>query len=168
MSMSARLEADAIAPPPRNTKRRARSQPRSAKAPDSRLRPALSPAELAFRVYAALRAHPHVSNVLTHISRARWGEVEQTISSILDPATKSGDLSPLGQNIVDLMVGERGITGKILKPYFHAVLCRLLDPPRSERLIRQIEALFFDLEWKAAHPAPPPASNESAQEPEDV
>lgn len=167
MSMSARLEADAIAPPLRNTKRRARSQPRSAKAPDSRLRPALSPAELAFRVYAALRAHPHVSNVLTHISRAKWGEVEQTINSILDPATKSGDLSPLGQNIVDLMVGERGITGKILKPYFHAVLYRLLDPARSERLIRRIEALFSELEWKAAHPAPP-ASNKSAQEPEDV
>lgn len=29
----------------------------------------LSTAELAFRIFAAFRAHPHINNVLTHISR---------------------------------------------------------------------------------------------------
>lgn len=62
------------------------------------------------------------------------------------------------------MVAERGITGKILKPYFHAVLDRLLDPPQSERLIRHIEALFRDLEWKPQHPAQPPALSISPEE----
>ena len=73
-------------------------------------------AELAFRIFAAFRAHPHVNNVLTHISRAKWAEVEKSLNHILDLATISDDLSPLEENIVELMVGERGITGKILKP----------------------------------------------------
>ena len=34
----------------------------------------LSTVELAFRIFAALRAHPHINNVLTHISRAQWSE----------------------------------------------------------------------------------------------
>ena len=38
----------------------------------------LSTAELAFRIFAAFRAHPHINNVLTHISRAsgsRWSNL---------------------------------------------------------------------------------------------
>ncbi|WP_271599428.1 hypothetical protein [Bradyrhizobium sp. CCBAU 45384] len=130
----------------------------------SKLRPKLPTAELAFRIYASFRAHPHICNVLTHISRAKWSEVERSISSILDPATTSDELSPLGRNIVDLIVAERGITGKILKPHFHAVLHRLLDPPQSERLIRHIEALFRDLELMAQHPAQPPARSIAPEE----
>jgi len=54
------------------------------------------------------------------------------------------------------MCAERGITGKILKPYFHAALHRLLNPHHAELLIRHIDVLFLELEWKAQHPAPPP------------
>lgn len=155
----------------RATVRRARGpifrrQPklRAAKPPSCDRRPELSTAELAFRVYATFRAHPHVSNVLTHISRAKWIEVEQAINSILDPATTIDGLSPLAQNIIDLMAAERGITGKILKPYFHAILHKLVEPHRAERLIGHIEALFRELEWRALHPPPPPAPSESPQQ----
>src|SRR6478735_12467128 len=98
-------------------------------------------AELAFRIFAAFRAHPHVNNVLTHISRAKWAEVEKSLNHILDLATISDDLSPLEENIVELMVGERGITGKILKPYFLATLHRILEPSHAQRLIRHIDVL---------------------------
>lgn len=164
MSVSAQLKTRTMARAARAAKLRARPAPRTAKVSNSRLRPELSTAELAFRVYAAFRAHPHICNVLTHISRANWGEVERSINSILDPATTSDDLSPLGRNILDLMVAERGITGKILKPHFHTALHRLLDPPRAERLIRHIGAMFLDLEWRLQHPVPPPAPSEAAGE----
>lgn len=113
----------------------------------------LSTSELAFRIFAAFRAHPHISNVLTHISHARWTEVERALNTILDPTASADALSPLEQNIVDLMCAERGVTGKILKPYFHAVLFRLTEPSGAQRLILQIEILFLELERKTAQPA---------------
>ncbi len=163
MSAPGQFEARAtMARPAPGTKFRAEPRPRTARVPHSEPRPEFSAAGLAFQIYAAFRAHPHICNVLTHISRAKWDEVERSINSILDPATTSDDLSPLGRNIVDLMVAERGTTGKILKPYFHAVLHRLLDPSQPERLIRHIETLFLDLEWKAQHPAQPRAEHISS------
>jgi hypothetical protein len=113
----------------------------------------LSSAELAFRIFAAFRAHPHVSNVLTHISRANWTQVESALNAILDPATASDGLSSLARNIVELMCAERGITGKILKPYFQSTVLRLLERARAERLIRHVEGLFLDLEREAEPPA---------------
>ena len=115
--------------------------------------PELSIGELAFRVRVAFRVHPHLSNVLTHISGANWAKVEQSLNSIFDVTTTSGSLSSLEQNIVDLMCADRGITGRIMKPYFHAVLRRVLEPDRAERLIRHIDTLFLELEWKAQQPA---------------
>lgn len=165
MTMPAALENRATVRRARSPKFRAGSRLRTAKSPNAKRHPQLSTADLAFGIYATFRSHPHISNVLTHISRARWIEVEQSIASILDPATTSDDLSPLGRNIVDLMVAERGTTGKILKPYFHAILHKLLEPHRAERLIRHVEALFLEIEWLAEHPAPPPAASESSQEP---
>ena len=109
----------------------------------------LSSAELAFRIFAAFRAHPHVNNVLTHISRANWTQVEGALNAILDPATASDELSPLARNIIELMCAERGITGKILKPYFQSTLIRLLGRSHAERLIRHVDGLLLDLEPKA-------------------
>lgn len=100
-----------MARPARGRKLRAGPRPRNTKVRHRELNPELSTAELAFRICAAFRAHPHVSNVLTHISRAKWNEVERSIKSIIDPAMTGDDLSPLGRNIVDLLVAERGITG---------------------------------------------------------
>ena len=113
----------------------------------------LSTAELAFRIFAAFRTHPHVNNVLTHVSRANWTQVEGALNAILDPATASDGLSPLARNIVELMCAERGITGRILKPYFQSTLFRLLGRSHAERLIRHVERLLLDLEPKAEPPA---------------
>ena len=44
------------------------------RAPEHESRLPLSTAELAFRIFAAFRAHPHINNVLTHISRAKLVE----------------------------------------------------------------------------------------------
>lgn len=124
-------------------------------------RPKLSTEELAFRTFAAFRAHPHVNNVLTHISRANWAKVEQSLATILDLGTTSGSLSSLEENIIDLMCADRGVTGKILRPYFHAVLHRLLEPHQAQRIIRHIEILYLQLEWRAQHPPQlAPASSE--------
>lgn len=123
----------------------------------------LSTAELAFRIFAVFRGHPHISNVLTHISRANWAQVERELNIILNPTT-TGGLSSLARNIVDLMCAERGVTGKILKPYFHAALQRLLGPDEAEQLIRHVEALFLEIEWKADHPASAIASKEAGHD----
>ena len=125
------------------------------------VRPEFPIGELAFRVLVAFRVHPHLSNVLTHISGASWARVERSLNSIFDLATTSGSLSPLEQNIIDLMCADRGITGRIMKPYLQAVLRRVLEPDQAERLIRHINALFLELEWKAQQPGgATPAQNE--------
>ena len=116
-------------------------------------RPEPSIGELAFRVLVAFRLHPHLSNVLTHISGANLAKVERSLNSIFELTTTSGSLSALDQNIVDLMCADRGITGRIMKPYFQAVLRRVLQPDHAQRLIRHIDALFLELEWKAQQPA---------------
>ena len=83
---------------------------------------------LAFSIVAALHRHPHLSNVLTHISRASWPRIEHTLGIILDPATQRRDLTPLARNMLDLMVAERGDTGRIFKPYFRALLVAAVGP----------------------------------------
>jgi hypothetical protein len=128
------------------------------------LRLQLSTPEFAFRVFAAFRAHPHINNVLTHVSRADWAGVERALNAILDPATTSERLSPLAQNLVELMCAERGVTGRIMKPYFHGVLNRLIEPDRAERLIVHIEVLSLEVEWQAQRPTPAaPATDQPTQ-----
>ena len=68
-------------------------------------------------LFAALRAHPHISSVLTHP-----------------------------------------------QALFPAILFRLLERIRAERLISRAEALFLELESKTQHPAPPPAPVEPSRE----
>jgi hypothetical protein len=121
---------------------------------DRKERPKLSTEELAFRTVAAFRAHPHISNVLTHISCADWVRIERSLAFILDPATTSGTLSPLEQNIIDLMCADRGTSGRILKPYFHALIYSLLEARHAEWIILQVERLFREVEWKAQQPEP--------------
>lgn len=113
--------------------------------------------ELSFRIFAAFRAHPHINNVLTHISRAKWAGVEQSLGRIFDLSTTGDGLSPLEENIVELMVGERGITGRILRPFFLTTLRRIVAPSYAERLIRHIDSLYRGLEWQAERLPPAPA-----------
>ena len=102
--------------------------------------------DLAFLVVAGLRRQPHISNVLTHISGADWGRVEQALRAILDPFTASRDLTPLARNIVDLMCADRGVTGRILKPYFRDLLARVLSPHLAALLTDHVTLLFLEFE----------------------
>jgi len=102
--------------------------------------------DLAFLVIAAFRRHPHISNVLTHISGANWGRVEQALRTILDPLKPGSDLSPLARNIVDLMCADRGVTGRILKPYFRDLLGRILSPQLAGLLTDHITLLYLEFE----------------------
>lgn len=97
--------------------------------------------DLAFSLVAALHRHPHLSNVLTHISRSNWPRIEHTLRVLLDPATQRRDLTPLARNMLDLMLAERGDTGRIFKPYFCALLTALAGPNRAATLLSRIHRL---------------------------
>jgi hypothetical protein len=92
---------------------------------------------------AAFRRHPHINSVLTHISGANWLRVEKALRAILDPLTAGSDLSPLARNIVDLMCADRGVTGRILKPYFRGFLSRILSPHLAVLLTDHVVTLLF-------------------------
>lgn len=117
--------------------------PATAKAPAISAGASDSPAidDLAFSLVAALHRHPHLSNVLTHISRSSWPRIEHTLRVILDPATQHRDLTPLARNMLDLMVAERGDTGRIFKPYFDALLTALAGPNKAATLLSRIHRL---------------------------
>ena len=97
--------------------------------------------DLAFSVVAALHRHPHLSNVLTHISRSSWPRIEHTLRVILDPTTQHRDLTPLARNMLDLMCNARGDTGRIFKPYFGTLLVALAGPNRAATLLSRIHRL---------------------------
>ncbi len=102
--------------------------------------------DFVFAVVAAFRRHPHINNVLTHISGASWERVEKALRVILDPLAGSRDLSPLARNIVDLMCADRGVTGRILKPYFRDLLAAVLSPRLAARLTAHVTCLFLESE----------------------
>ncbi len=111
--------------------------------PDDRL---IAVGDLAFLVVASFRRHPHINNVLTHISGANWGRVEQALRAILDPLAAGSDVSPLARNIVDLMCADRGVTGRILKPYFRDLLGKILSPRLAALLTDHVTILFLEFE----------------------
>lgn len=90
----------------------------------------------------AFRCHPHLNNVLTHIFGADWLRLEATLRAVLDPAAHPRTLSPLALNLLDLMCAERGVTGRILKPYFHELLGMLLPPAAAAETVARVGALF--------------------------
>jgi hypothetical protein len=87
------------------------------------------------------RWHPHVNNVLTHICGSQWTKVEQALRAIVNPATMRGDLSPLARNLVELMWAERGVTGRILKPYLREFLARDLSLDAADQVLFQVSRL---------------------------
>jgi hypothetical protein len=105
--------------------------------------------ELAFLTVAAFRAHSHINNVLTHISRGDWLAIERSLQRILDPATMGG-LSLLEQNLIDLMCADRGITGRVLKPFFRELLGRHLKAEQMEGVLAHVEALFVQSQERPA------------------
>lgn len=96
---------------------------------------------LAAIVVARFRAHGHICNVMTHISGARWDRIEEAIGVILDPRARKRQMTPLAENIVDLLCAERGVTGRIVKPYFEGLLARVLPCDVADRLCAHVACL---------------------------
>lgn len=141
------------------------------KAPTARRGPraAARKVDVAYAALVAFRQHPHLSNVLTHVSRSDWHAVAGALRAILDLRTRSRRLSPLACNIVELMCAERGVTGRILKPYFRALLEAILPPRRAARLIAHVDRLYRELErGRAAPPCAPAPSPSAAEGTDDV
>lgn len=99
--------------------------------------------ELAFRVLATFRAHPHINNVLTHISGGNWSRIERALRVLLDVSAPGFARLPLETNLLDLMCAERGVTGRIMTPYVDDVLRRIVGPHQARRLIRHLTTLFI-------------------------
>jgi hypothetical protein len=95
---------------------------------------------------AVFRQHQHINNVLTHLCGGRWERIAQALSVILNPLATLDDLSPLARNVIELMCAERGVTGRILKPYFHALLARVLLPQTAAYLRSHVFELFLDMQ----------------------
>lgn len=111
--------------------------------------------ELTFFIVAAFRRHPHINNVLTHISGGSWSRIEQALQVIVDPDASGCDLSPLARNIIDLICADRGVTGRIVKPYYRELLVRVLGETVARRLIAHVTCLFIESEAVACQIAPP-------------
>ena len=104
---------------------------------------------LVLRLIAAFRRHPHVSNVLTHICGARSERIVQALRVIFGPDAASGRLSPLADNLVELMWAERGVTGRILKPYLRELLASILPQRSAEPLLDKVAALSLSRQARA-------------------
>ncbi|WEX08597.1 hypothetical protein [Chelativorans sp. AA-79] len=98
--------------------------------------------ELARALLAAFRRHPHVNNVMTHISHGQWDRVEEALRAILDPTAAAGTLSPLAINIVELIAAEQGVTGRILSLFMKELLARLLPPQEAACVQAHISGVF--------------------------
>ena len=107
--------------------------------------------DLVHTAVAVLRSHPHINNVLTHLCGGRWERIGQALRVILNPLAILNNLSPLAQNVVELMCAERGVTGRILKPYFHALLAKVLPPRIAAYLRAHVLRLFHEMEARDAH-----------------
>tara|TARA_R110002110_G_scaffold85499_8_gene222429 strand:+ start:1654 stop:2118 length:465 start_codon:yes stop_codon:yes gene_type:complete len=97
---------------------------------------------LASIAVTAFRAHGHICNVLTHISGAKWDRVEEALCMILDPRAGQRKLAPLAENILDLLCGNRGVTGRILKPYFELLLLATLPTDVAAQICVNVARLF--------------------------
>ena len=111
--------------------------------------------ELTFFIVAAFRRHPHINNVLTHISGGSWSRIEDALQVIVDPDASGRDLSPLACNIIDLICADRGVTGRIVKPYYRELLGGALGETVATRLIAHVTYLFVESEAVACQIAPP-------------
>jgi hypothetical protein len=97
---------------------------------------------LARELVVTFRRHPHINNVLTHVALGRWERVEDALTVILAAPADAATLSPLARNLLDLLWGEAGVTGRILKPLFLDRCRRALPPARGEACVHGVAALY--------------------------
>lgn len=113
---------------------------------------------LASALVAAFRAHSHINNVMTHISGARWDDIERALHVILNSVAVPFGLSRLEANIIDLICAERGVTGRIFKPYFEMLLTRLLPPVQVAHLQAHILSLHEVAQMRDGRSGPAPGA----------
>ncbi|MVA98689.1 hypothetical protein GN330_15695 [Nitratireductor sp. CAU 1489] len=104
----------------------------------------LDPASMAGIATSAFRAHGHICNVMTHISGGHWDRVEDALRLILDPRAGRSDLTPLAENIVELLSADAGVTGRIVKPYFATLMARLLPADAAATLCAHLACLSVE------------------------
>jgi len=90
---------------------------------------------------SAFRSHPHINNVLTHISHGQWNRIEAALETILTAPIDTAPVSPLERNLLCLLWEEGGITGRIMKPFFLDICRTSLPPPLAVRCVAGIAAL---------------------------
>lgn len=111
-------------------------------------------ADLALTLVVNFRAHPHICNVMTHVSDGNWTTVEKALEAILDLKRADTKLSRLAENIVELACAERGVTGRILKPFLAQLLAATLPAESARAVLAHVEALFIRISEPQAVPAP--------------
>lgn len=94
--------------------------------------------DLSFTLVALLRAEGHLCNVLTHVSSGDWRAVEQAIVAILSPRASSKKLCNVARNILELACDNRGVTGRIMGPFFFNAIVRIAGKADGKRLQKKI------------------------------
>lgn len=89
---------------------------------------------LAEDLSSAFRRHPHLGNVLTHISSGRWPRVDEALQPLFTPSSKGFEVGPLTRNILELICDNRGTTGRIMQPFFQTYLSRRLNTVDAENI----------------------------------
>ncbi len=97
--------------------------------------------DLAFTLVALLRTHGHLCNVLTHIASGDWRAVEQAIAAILEPRISPKKLSPLARNLLELLCDNRGVSGRIMRPFFFAAVAGAAGKAEMRRIELKIRRL---------------------------
>jgi hypothetical protein len=90
---------------------------------------------------SAFRNHPHINNVLTHVSFGQWDRIEAALGTLLTAPINTVPVSPLERNLLCLLWEEGGITGRIVKPFFLDVCRTSLPPSLAEHCVAGIAAL---------------------------
>ena len=110
--------------------------------------------DLSFALVALLRADGHV---LTHIVSGDWRVVEQAIVAMLSPRASSKKLSNMASDILELACDNRGITGRIMGPFFFNAIVRIAGRPAGRRLVKKIRRLRRRMSLEGqVHPVPHP------------
>lgn len=105
--------------------------------------------DLTFTLVALLRAEGHLCNVLTHISSGDWRAVEQSIAAILNSRASPKKLSNVARNILELICDDRGVTGRIMRPFFFEAIARIAGRREMERLEKQVHRLRSQMSFDA-------------------
>jgi hypothetical protein len=97
--------------------------------------------DLAFTLVSLLRADGYLCNVLTHVSSDDWRAVERAINAILEPRTPPRRLSNIPRNLLELLCDDRGIAGRIMRPFFFAAVAQVAGTAEMKRHEARIRRL---------------------------